>query len=217
VFVLGGDTNQGPDLEVTVVAAGTVPEAAVTTRVGAAPEDHVYASGPLGLGGALAASVFLGLPDGLGEEGFRPGVRLRHGRALRGIASASMDTSDGLVATLDQIARVNEVAIRVEADLEKILHAEARRVRAITGLPPLPFLASPHGEFELVFTVPPARVEALAQAAQSLAWEPLLLGRVEAGEGLSLRGRAIDGAAVRNLLAGCGGDPRAWLEHVLRA
>ena len=42
-------------------------------------------------------------------------TRLREGELLRGVASCCMDTSDGFVATIDQLARINEVGFRITA------------------------------------------------------------------------------------------------------
>jgi thiamine-monophosphate kinase len=210
-FVLGGDTNDSQTLTVGGVAAGLVPRDSVLMRVGARPGDLVCVSGRVGAGAALAAARLLA-PDkeaaGYGEDDFRPMPRLREGRRLRGVASACMDTSDGLVATLDQIARLNGVAIRITRPAEDLLEPGATAVRARLGLPAFAFLAGHHGEFELVFTVPEDRWDALEAARDG--WEPLAVGRVEAGAGLFLGSREIDGARVRNLLSDVGGDPRAY-------
>jgi thiamine-monophosphate kinase len=121
-----------------------------------------------------------------------------------------MDTSDGLVATLDQLARLNGVAIRVTRAEEELLEPGAAAVRALSGLPAFAFLAGHHGEFELAFTVPEGRWDGLVREAARAGWTPLAVGRVEAGEGLLLGSRPIDGARVRNLLSEVGGDPRAY-------
>jgi hypothetical protein len=47
-------------------------------------------------------------------------------------------------------------------------------------------------------------------------WRPLLLGRVEAGSGLYVGGRAVDGARVRNLLEDVGGDPQEYIRALSR-
>jgi thiamine-monophosphate kinase len=208
-FVLGGDTNESPTLSVCVVGAGIVPRANALTRVGARPGDVVGVSGRLGAGAALAASVLLDAAGGFGEDDFRPTPRLREGRTLRGLASACMDTSDGLVATLDQIARLNGVAIRVAEPLGALLDPAAARVAARLRLPAFAFLAAPHGEYELAFTVPEARWGALAATASRAGWWPRAIGTVRAGEGLVFGERRVDGARVRNALSEAGGDPRA--------
>jgi thiamine-monophosphate kinase len=210
--VVGGDTNETAALSVTCVGAGLVPAEAVLLRVGLRPGDLLFASGPLGLGSALAAARLVSAPSGVfPEERYRPRVRTAHGRALRGIASACMDTSDGLLATLDQLARLNGVAVRIERPLPELLDPDAEAVRRQLGLSAFAFLAGNHGEFELVFGVPPRRIPDLERAAAALAWRPLGLGRVERGGGLWAGDEAIDGAWVRNLLAEVGGDLPAYL------
>jgi thiamine-monophosphate kinase len=211
-FVLGGDTNDAETLSVTGVAAGLVPAGAVLTRLGAAPGDVVGLSGPVGSGSALAAArVLAGEGEaGYDEESWRPGPRLREGRLLRGVASACMDTSDGLVATLDQIARLNGVAIRVTRPEGELLEPGAAAVRARLGLPAFVFLAGHHGEFELAFTVRAERWDGLVRAAAREGWVPLAIGHVASGAGLSIGARQVDGARVRNLLEEKGGDPPAY-------
>jgi thiamine-monophosphate kinase len=214
VFVLGGDTNEAEQLCLVVSAAGLVPRASVITRLGARPGDRVFASGPLGAGGALAATALLNL-GGMSEEAYRPAVRVREGALLRGIASCCMDTSDGFVATLDQLARLNGVGFRIEAKPADLLHPAASAVRAAAGLPAFPFLASYHGEFELVFTVPPERVALLEERARTIAWQPLEVGAVEPEQGVRFGDVEIDAARIRNALELSGEDYRAYLQLLL--
>ena len=68
--------------------------------------DAVFVAGHVGLGGALAAARWLGV-QGFTEERLRALSRIAAGQALRGVASAAMDTSDGSIATLDQLSRLN--------------------------------------------------------------------------------------------------------------
>jgi thiamine-monophosphate kinase len=218
VSVLGGDTNEGPNLEITCVGVGTVPADGALSRVGALPGQWVFASGPLGTGGGLAATRLLGLDAARFEESdYRPPVRLREGRALRQLASACMDTSDGLIATLDQLARLNRLAIRVTRPLPELLDRRVDALRRAAELPAFPFLASHHGEFELVFIVPDRHLERLHELARAMAWTPLLLGRTEAGQGLFVGDAEIDGARVRNLLGETRGELVAYFRGLLAA
>lgn len=205
-WVLGGDTNEGAALSVGCSAAGLVPADSVLTRMGAGPGDGVFVTGPLGLGAARAAAALLGEPALLPEDDFKPPCRVKHGQALRGIAGAAMDTSDGLLATLDQLARLNGIAIRLTRPAAELLHPRAATAGLRTGLSPLALLGVLHGEFELVFTVPEIRRAALADAAARLDWVPLEIGITEPGRGLFAGDRPIDGARVRNLLSECRED-----------
>ena len=209
-FVLGGDTNEGAALSIGCSAAGLVPAGPRLTRMGIRPGERVYVTGPLGLGAAWAAAALLKDPSILTEEEFRPPSRLAYGRELRGVASAAMDTSDGLLATLDQLTRLNGVAIRLTCDASELLHPAAVAAARATSLPPLALLGVPHGEFELAFAVPACRLHALEKAAGRLGWTPLEIGVAEEGTGLFAGARRLDGARLRNLTSECGGDLRAW-------
>lgn len=206
-FVLGGDTNTGQALSVSCVAAGTVPSDGFLSRVGLRSGDTVFASGPLGSGATVAAFALLGLAERAEvESSWHPRARLAEGRALRKLASACMDSSDGLISTLDQLARLNEVAIRIDVPLDSLLDARSAELRSQLGVPALAFLAAPHGEFELVFAVPRARLPGLHKVARALDWQPLRLGTVEAGAGLHVGPKPLDGARLRNLASAMGTD-----------
>ena len=209
-FVLGGDTNEGEALSVGCTAAGTVPCGAELRRIGISPGDLLFSAGPLGLGAAVAASTLFAGGTLLPESALAPPCRIAHGIALRGIASAAMDTSDGLVATLDQLARLNGVALHLTRPPEELLHPCALDVAHRLALPPLALLAAAQGEQELVFAVPPQRLPALEAASARLAWTPVPVGRAELGDGIVVNGALIDGARARNLLGSSGGDLRAY-------
>jgi thiamine-monophosphate kinase len=214
VFVLGGDTDEGQWLSLAVTAAGLVPRDGVLTRVGARPGDQVFVSGPLGAGGALAASALLGIGH-VAEEAFRPASRLREGTLLRGVASCCMDSSDGFVGTIDQLARINDVGFRIDAHPADLLHPVAAQVSAETRMPAFPFIASHHGEFELVFTVAPAQVAVLEQRARTLGWAPIPVGVVERAPGVRFGGIEIDTVRLRNAFEASGGDLAAYLQTLL--
>lgn len=214
VFVLGGDTNDGDRLALAVCAAGLVPRDRLITRLGARAGDVVFASGPLGAGGALGAAVMMGL-GGVGEEQYRPVTRLREGRALRDVASCCMDTSDGFLATIDQLARINEVGFRITAPPATLLHPLAAQLSAASRLPAFPFLASYHGEFELVFTVPQERIGTLERRAEHIGWQPLRVGVVESQPGIRFGDVEIDAAALRNAFELSGGDVGRYVETLL--
>ncbi len=217
-FVLGGDTNEADAPSVTVCAIGTVPRDRVVRRVGARPGDLVYATGPLGAGAACAARAVLGLPDAVYAESlYRPQPRLIEGRFVGRFATCAMDTSDGLVATLDQLARLNHVGFDLDAAAPMdLLEPGARRVCQTLRLSPLAALAAHHGEFEIVFTVPPAEQARFEKTAAAACLSPLRLGRVAVEPGLRIGGRTLDGARIRNLSEMAGGDPSRYLSELVR-
>ena len=207
VHVLGGDTSEGDSLRIACIGAGIV-DGPVLRRVGLRPGDRLFASGPLGTGAAVAAAELLGVSGiGIDARRFAPPPRLAYGRALRGVASACIDTSDGLIAAIDQLARLNENAIDLDADLDALLSPVARAARERTGVRATSLLAAPHGEYELVFGVPPDRIAELAV-------EALPIGVVKEGAGASIGGRSFDGARVRNLFAEVDGDLARWVAGI---
>jgi len=211
--VLGGDTNAGSQFQIVGTAVGLVEGAAPLTRVGAAPGDRLFASGPLGLGSVFAftqlSRAASPLPSSRAPR-FRPHARLHEGAMLRQFASACMDTSDGLLATLDEIGRLNGVGFRFTLPVEGMLHGAAHGLAETLHLPPWTMLAGPHGEFELVFTVPAAKADPFRCAAAAEGWTPIELGEVVSGSGTTLMpvegSITLDTGKVRNLFLECGGD-----------
>jgi thiamine-monophosphate kinase len=219
-FVLGGDTNSGDAAHITTAGIGVVPRGRVMTRVGCKAGDIVYATGPLGMGGAVAARALLDLPaDLFAEADFRPTARVREASVIASFASSCIDTSDALVAALDQLARLNGVGFDIDAPLDALIAPRALAVAKAVGVDPLVLLAQHHGEFELVFTIPAARDAAFNEATASAGVVVLRLG-VATGASPSLRfiadrPRQLDGARVRNLLDEVGGDVRVYLAALI--
>jgi thiamine-monophosphate kinase len=218
-FVLGGDTNFGAEASVTTTAVGVVDEAEALRRVGCGSGEVVYASGPLGAGATVAARALTG-DAGSAARPFRPVARLAEARRLVGFATACMDTSDGLIATLDQLSRLNGVGFEITAPLPRLLESGAWRTCQALGLDPLVALAQPHGEFELVWTVPARASERFEREARRGGFEPLAVGRTTDEPGVRLCGeppRTLDTARIRNLTDAVGSDPRAYVPALVAA
>lgn len=122
IAIVGGNVARGPE-SVTVTVHGHVPNGTAVTRSGAGPGDDVYVTGVLG--GAGLALVDESLAEwplaALQEDSplkryWMPQPRLRLGIALRGIASAAIDISDGLSSDLDHLCRASRVACQVDLD-----------------------------------------------------------------------------------------------------
>lgn len=216
--VIGGDTNAGSRLHVGGTALGMIPDGRPMTRLGCRPGDVLLASGPLGLGSCYAWAQ-LGTAAASRPVAYRPAPRLREGQTLRPLATACMDTSDGALAALDQLMRLNEVGFILEPGLEDALHPTARRLARSLHLPPWMLLAGLHGEFELLFTVAPQQVERLRIEAAALGWSPLVLGAVVADPGIRLRHKdgttRLDTGAIRNLFAQYPGSVAACIRQLL--
>jgi thiamine-monophosphate kinase len=175
----------GP-LTLSLTALGHVPKGQALRRSTARAGDEIWVSGTLG-DGALGLKVLQGeldLPQGardfLGGRYRLPQPRLALGQALRRVASAALDVSDGLLADLGHILATSGVGAEVRADALP-LSAAARalpeaRAAALTG----------GDDYELLFTAPAgqrARIEAIAR---ELALPLTCIGRIEASGGLRL-------------------------------
>lgn len=220
--VLGGDTSVSDRPQMAGFALGRVSEGQPMTRLGTTPGDVLFASGPLGLGNAFAFQQLVGsAADGGSVLDYRPRARLAEGRLLRGTATACMDTSDGALAALDQLARLNGVGFVVDRPHSAYLNRGARRLAESAGLPPCSLLAGQHGEFELLFTLRPEDVEAFRERARHVGWRPVPLGaavrepgtRIATGRGLT----PVDTLAVRNLSVRFAGDAAGYVDALLEA
>lgn len=178
VPLIGGDTTRGP-LSITVTALGSVPLKQALRRDGAQPGDLIYVSGTLGDGGlglALAEGRLhdVHLPPLHQAHALarlhRPTPRLALGLALRGIASAAMDVSDGLVQDLGHLLKASSGSQPLGATLtlEKLPLSPVMQYLAGEGdtlqRDVLEWALAAGDDYELLFTVPAQRqhqVEAL--------------------------------------------------------
>jgi thiamine-monophosphate kinase len=172
VELIGGDTTRGPRT-LCVTAIGELPAGTALTRGGASPGDTLYVSGRLG-DAALALAAIEGRTDvdadsmaGLARRLNTPEPRVALGVALRGVASAALDVSDGLTGDLGHVLAASRVGAVV--DLAAIPCADALRAKLDGHERELALgcLLAGGDDYELCFTAPPAtreRIDALALA-----------------------------------------------------
>lgn len=193
VALVGGDTVKGP-LCLSVQIHGLLPQGQALRRRGARPGDGIFVTGSLGDAGAGLALVQGRLPDNSpGAEWLRqrldcPTPRIAVGMGLRGIASAAIDISDGLLADLGHILQASGVG--AELQLAAIPRSDALRA-ALPDVEQQWVLALHAGDdYELCFTVPQAQLPALQVA--SVAWDcPIQrIGTVTAAHGITLYDQA---------------------------
>ncbi|GMQ75919.1 MAG: thiamine-phosphate kinase [Gammaproteobacteria bacterium] len=190
-------TARGP-LCVTVEALGTVPRGMALRRDGAAPGDRILVTGTLGDAGlALAAGSVAMTREArawLQARLARPEPRIEAGIALRGLASAAIDISDGLVADLAHILAASGAGARLTMEdipLSAILADELPPERAWE------LALSSGDDYELCFTVASHRLAEVERRLRSLACGFAAIGTVTANGGLQcLRadGRRFDAA-----------------------
>src|SRR5581483_5128249 len=157
VTLAGGDTAESPNrILADIVVLGTVPKGKAIRRSGARAGDRVFVSGELG--GSAAALGRLRRGEKADARGYSrhcyPEPRVELGRMLResGIASAMIDTSDGLSTDLSHLCEESGVGAEING---------FGIPRARMGKPARPVeldLALHGGEdYELLFTVSPRK------------------------------------------------------------
>jgi len=216
---LGGDTGVAKELVVTAFAVGLVSKKHVMTRVGARPGDVLYLSGPVGLGSAYALSCFDPV-EGEDPFPFRPRAPLEMGELLRDFASCAMDTSDGVIATLDELSRTNRTGFMIAAEPERFLDPRALEACRCRDIPPWAALAGCHGEFALAFTIPGAVEERFLSAARQGGLTPKRAGLVTDEPGVFLGWEdapgKIDSAWIRNLRGGQTSDVQTYIRSLIK-
>lgn len=193
--LMGGDTTQGP-LNICITVFGEVPQGTAILRSGAKAGDDIYVSGAMHPSGQvarvgqarLALEVFRGnvsIPqhefDFARHRMERPTPRVALGMALRGVASAAIDVSDGLLGDLGHILKASHVGATVRTDW-------------IEGS--VEFALAGGDDYELLFTAAPTQRDAVQAAAHKTAAVLTRIGCIDAAHGLRLLD--TDGMAMPN-------------------
>lgn len=193
--LVGGDTTQGP-LNLCITVLGEVPPGQALLRSGAQPGDDLFVSGTLG-DARLALEALQGrtnLPPTLLQAARQrleqPTPRVALGLALRGVASAALDVSDGLLGDLDHILHASGVGARVDTSITiQLIAAGALPESAACHFDP-DFLhqctLAGGDDYELLFTAPASARAAVAAAAQASGTPVTRIGGIEAEPGIRL-------------------------------
>jgi thiamine-monophosphate kinase len=193
VVVVGGDTTRGP-LTLSVQILGHVPRGTALRRSGAQAGDVLVVTGTLGDAGAGLAFVTAPTaePSPAIQELIRrfdyPAPRVQFGIAARGIATAAMDLSDGLVGDLAKLAQASNVAAYVE--IERLPLSDALRA-SVAPEQARDWALSAGDDYELLLAVPASRFADLKAVASRLNLTLTSIGELRAGSGVtwSLNGK----------------------------
>ena len=195
ISLLGGDTVATPGpASFSVTMLGWVPKGQAIARSGARPGHVVYVTGTIGDGwlGLKAAQGRLQLEPAriaaLAEHYRRPVPRLDLGVAVRGLPTAAVDISDGLIADLGHIADASRVGIAL--DLEATPVSAAGRAWLDARIDPqaaLENLVTGGDDYEIALTVHPLDEAKLKKEADRLHLRLTRIGEVVAGSGVTVR------------------------------
>ena len=170
-------------------------------RAGARPGDLVFVTGTIGDGvlGLMAAQGRVTLApermSALVGHYRTPVPRVDFAPAVRDLATASVDVSDGLIADLEHVARAS--GVRVEIDLEPTPLSMAAQVwfeGRVDAEAALSMLATGGDDYEIALTCRPEAEAALRREADRLHLRITRMGQVVAGQGIVARygGRALE-------------------------
>ncbi|MET7464905.1 thiamine-phosphate kinase [Nonomuraea sp. NPDC005501] len=188
--VVGGDIARSDLVVLGVTALGDLGGRAPVTRSGARPGQVVAVAGRLGHAAAGLALLEAGrdVPRGAGalfeavEAHRRPCPPYEQGpEAARLGATAMLDVSDGLLQDLGHIARAGGVRVEVDPDALVVGKPVAAAAEEL-GADPLDWVLTGGEDHALAAVFP-------AGARLGSAW--LVVGAVVAGEGVTVRGRAV--------------------------
>lgn len=194
----GGDTTGTPGpTTITVAAFGRVARGKGLGRDSARAGDELWVSGTIG-DAALGLLAARGeMKSRVLEQRYRlPQPRTTLGPRLVGLASATADISDGLLADAGHIADASRVSVQIERDLVP-LSTEAKRV--VTAKPVLWATVLGGGDdYELAIAVPPRKRERLLAAAKSAGVKVTCIGAFTKGKGvvLTVSGHAQDAPQI---------------------
>lgn len=179
--LVGGDTTGGP-LNVCITVFGSVPASLALRRDAAQPGDDIWISGTLGDARAglgvqrgewradpADASLFRAALE-------RPEPRIALGVALRGVARAALDISDGLAGDLLHILERSN--LRADVDVDAVPRSDALRRLS----PDIQQRCTLTGgdDYELCFTAPAAARDAVEAAGRTAAVAVTRIGTISA-------------------------------------
>jgi thiamine-monophosphate kinase len=203
--LLGGDTVKSPGpVMVSIAAFGTLPSGTMVRRNGARPGDAVLVSGTIG-DAALGLRLRLD-PEAARRSGLEPAQRdhlldrylLPQPRSalaliLRRSASGAMDVSDGLIGDLTKLCRASGASAQIEADRVPLSPAARTMTAAEPAL--IETVLTGGDDYEIVFTLPVADVDALRAEAAAASVAVTEIGRITSGDEparvLDRQGRAL--------------------------
>ena len=189
--LVGGDTTQGP-LNICITVFGEVPPGDALLRQHAQAGDDIYVSGTVG-DARLSLEVFRGTWR-LEAEHFetarmrmeQPTPRVALGQALRGVANAAIDISDGLVGDLGHILKRSKVGAVLTTDWVADSAAISSAMQTLPLSRRLDYALAGGDDYELLFTAAPDQADAVQEAANDCGVPVTCIGRIMPTPGLQV-------------------------------
>jgi thiamine-monophosphate kinase len=188
--LFGGDTDRTPGpVTVSIAMFGSVPEGTMVRRAGAKPGDRVFVTGTIGdaaLGLALRSrNAKWNLSDAqhqhLVSRYLLPQPRNALAEVVRTHASSAMDISDGLVGDFGKLCRASGVASVI--NVARVPLSDAAKTVVAGEVAALELALTGGDDYEIICTVPEAKVESFRAAAKNAGITVAEIGDIEEGDG----------------------------------
>jgi len=182
--LVGGNISRGSELSLTWTVIGSVPTGSYVTRGGASAGEDIYISGWPGRAGCALSKLQSGQqpPEQLAKHYLAPVPRLLLGQHLRGLASALIDVSDGLLADLNHLLDGSALGARLNAQdmaFDELLQANTDSPAAA-----LTYFLTAGDDYELCFIAPVSARSEIDRLALKLALPLNRIGETKAELGL---------------------------------
>lgn len=179
--IIGGDTNRGDTMSLTVCMMGNV-NGRIPPRA-AQPGNLVYASGPFGLSAAGLHAALHGMsgPPGSRMAVMNPHVRLKFCMRAARLCTGSMDSSDGLSTTLHEMSARSEASFVVDGNPAA---AGIQEYAARHNQDPNDMIYNGGEEYEMVLALSLSDIPELLRTAQETRTPLTYIGYVEEGTGV---------------------------------
>lgn len=195
--VIGGDTKEGDSLTIAGVGIGRVHSSMLMRRKGAKPGDAVYITGTVGRGG----TAFVKLQHGYEQKNatkelleITPRITLARQIARFGYVTSTIDTSDGLAASLCQLGELNNVGFQILWDEKFPVYPDAPRIANKFGMELSDFIFY-GGDYEILFTIASSFKDEFEKKCKRKKFPVTRIGRVTEDKSIVLKqpnGRNLD-------------------------
>jgi len=167
--LIGGDTTAGP-LNICIAAFGSIPHGKAIKRSGAIAGDEIWVSGSVGDArltlAALRHELSLSSTDlqAIEIHMHQPTPRIDLGMHLRGIATAALDISDGLLGDLKHILKQSKVGAQIFLDHLPKSATLQQQSEAVQNQ----FAACGGDDYEICFTASPDKRSVISDISKKL-------------------------------------------------
>jgi len=164
-------------------------------------------------------SVEMTSKNGNGLLEFFPSAKLEWRNILIKYSSSCIDTSDGVLSSLDQLMRLNNIGFRFRNDWNEKLDPTSKQLFTRYNLPLWLLLAGEHGEFELLFSIPEENETEFIKEADRLNLNPVYLADAKSEQNIKInlydKEQTLDSGKIRNLAFEKDFSPAKYMQKLM--